>query len=163
MVSLFGDAALSPTAGQYDWVPNYNFDGIEVVETMADRSFRRTQVYRNGIIEIFGLAIVNQEEGRPVLQAPILENIVLKRAAYALRLLQKLQVQPPVFVGISLLRVNGAFLKFSATEPLKGPIENVNLDFDEVLFDAFDDSLKERLRPLLNIMSQSFGLSKWPS
>ena len=90
------------------------------------------------------------------------EQIVIEAVDRYLRVLRELLIEPPFFVILSLLGVNGAFMATSPRQTIVDPhpIDRNRLTAPDVLIERFDADIARELRPAFDSFWNACGISR---
>lgn len=171
-------------AGQYSVDPTRLLDGSQSIQPIGATGFSRRlnldgflsytgrdsechgycQVFRNGVFEFvdtksFGR---NQEIGL-FLPSELYERRIIHAATACMTVLQSLDIETPVLVMLSLIGVKGMRLGVDSWrfdfDGLR-PLEQQHLILPEVSINDFSCDISASLRPLFDLVWQSFGLRR---
>jgi Putative DNA-binding domain len=140
-----------------------NLDGIvNYYAQTQDGAKSYVQVFRNGAIE--GVAVMNREADGAYIVDTVFANMIVAATRQYLAVMKSLDVAFPIFALLSFCNAAGCRMRYTTdmsgmwynTEPLH---ENV-VAFPEITFDDSAADIPALLRPLLNIVSNAFGLGR---
>ena len=146
----------------------YNFDGLLSYKSFDSSNYNYTQLFRNGIIEAvmtinnIRIPLVNKSNTFPMNNY---EVSLFNSLTHFLSLQKQIGVQPPIFIMLSLVNVNGlSFL--GESERLYGPGEEHYFDrniiiLPEIQCDSFGSNLIKILKPVMDIIWNAGGYSEW--
>ncbi len=139
----------------------FNLDGIAraaqwtrnaVAPVMIPSGY--VQVFRNGIVEIVDVTILEVNGENRVFSGEVFELRLLQAVKKHLELQRFLEVEPPMFIMVSLLGVKGYKIpRGSYPANYTEEIDRANLIMPEVMIDTFDvsnDHIAEIMRPIFD-------------
>jgi hypothetical protein len=147
-------ALLKPGALRSGDAPRYNFDGLLRVGRIPVKGPQTyVQLFRSGAVEMAdAYTIDDREEGTPgTIPSIAFERYLLEALPMYLELQEKLKVNPPVLVMLSLLGVRGYEMLHGGQ--IGAPIDRENLLVAEVLFKEFEtdrQAVATRVRPIFD-------------
>ncbi len=135
--------------------PHYNFDGLLVSVQDA-----YTQVFRNGSIESVDTSILGASREHRFTSGSIYETRVLHAMKRYLKAQQRLDVELPLLVMVSLLGVKGYAIRFDSNGFLVDDhrIDRSNLIVPEILIDSYDCDLAGIMKPIFDTIANA---AKW--
>jgi Putative DNA-binding domain len=140
-----------------------NFDGLVYFATFGDgQSTSYLQVFKNGTVESVSSELMY---GSTVIHGARLEgHLVRKSVPSYLKSLQKLQVPPPVFVGLSLIGVANHTMEAAKPSPFgqPQPLGSDMLILPEVVFEAYDADVASTLKPAFDSLWNAAGKTESP-
>jgi hypothetical protein len=136
--------------------PHYNFDGLLVSVRDA-----YTQVFRNGSIESVDTSILSASREHRFTSGSIYETRLLQALKRYVKAQQRLDVELPLVVMISLLGVKGYAIRFDKTGFLVDDhrIDRSNLIVPEILIESYDCDLAGVMKPIFDTIANA---AKWP-
>lgn len=136
--------------------PYYNFDGL-----LLSTQDSYTQFFRNGNIECVDTTILGASEEQHVTSGPIYEVRLLQTVRRFLNAQQKLDVELPLLVMVSLLDVKDYRIRFDINSFFldNHRIDRPNLIVPEVLIDSYSYDLKEIMKPIFDTIANA---ARWP-
>lgn len=112
------------------------------------------QVFRNGIVEVVDVTVLGINGDKKAFLGELFEARLLQAAKKHLELQQSLGIEPPIFIMVSLLGVQGYKINRGASPPnYTEVIDRMNLIIPEVMIDTFDggnDYIASTLRPIFD-------------
>lgn len=160
---------LSPHQLQ-SWGPRYNLDGLLVTGNSGRPSVPSSylQLFRSGAVEaVESLMLRSQHEREagldPLIAASPFENILIVGLDRYLRLLELVQVEPPVVVMLSLIGVKG--YRLCRPDQVMGSVSDYQVDRDtlllpEALMLSFDEPADKLLQPAFDAIWQCVGYER---
>jgi hypothetical protein len=141
--------------------PEFNFDGYAVSATTREPQLCESyvQLFRNGAIEAVWTSFTREKS---LLIGPLERELHLGIPRY-LKLLKKLGVEPPLFVGISLVGVKGLQIitdNWRRTGMFGKPIDRDALLLPEILIEESGSNVGESLRPAMDTIWQASGWAR---
>ncbi len=150
--------------------PRYNFDGLLRPATSRDaRHQAYAQLFRSGAIEVADAwAVADKGKGTPdTIPSVAFERYLLEALPGHLALQEKLGVDPPVLVMLSLIGVGGYRMTVSPSAFDEGePIDRDDLVFPEILLEEYETdprSVASLLRPALDAVWNACGYPRSPN
>jgi hypothetical protein len=144
------------------WDPHFNFDGFVVAHTVGGGEYSSyVQVFRNGAVEAVESAMMDKDDGRRLIPSQLYEEEILNGLDRYLKLLSKVEIQPPYVVMLSLLGIRG-FVMGTSRRPMfrRACIDRDDLVLpDRVLLDV-SEPLDRFMQPLFDSVWQSFGFEQ---
>lgn len=169
--SLYGQRdLLEPFAWQPRDIPNflarqaaldnrYNFDGFLISRFFTDWNSPAayTQVFRNGSLEALDTSILARSGDRRIIYGAEYERRLLLALKRYLDAQKSLGVEPPLFVMVSLLGINGYTIEhYSPSEP-SSHIDRADLIVPEIMIDRFDIEIAEAMKPAFDTIWNAAG------
>lgn len=150
--------------------PRYNFDGLLRPAAWSDGTNQAyAQLFRNGAVEAAdGWALADREQGTPqTIAAVAFERHVFRALAGHLALQERLGVDPPVLVMLTLLGVGGFRMTPSASRFDEGDaIDRDDLVVTEILFEDYEtdhQAVAARMRPAFDAVWNACGFPGSPN
>lgn len=158
-----------PTHGGHTSYGRLNADGYLYHSPVDNDSYRGyVQVFRAGVIELCDSAT---DQPRPdqfgvlTLSAQWLEKWFIEFVSSALALLSDSGVQPPVYIGIGLMRVKGASMPREDRIWHRG-VDTIDKDIllvPTVTSETMSEDAGRLLRPALDAIWQASGIARCPN
>jgi len=147
-----------PLTGLFTWW-RYNFDGLL---TYDDRG-SYTQVFVSGIVEAVDSVILgdrSKDLGEKTIASLRYESALLEALPRYTAMMERLGVEPPVFVMVSLIGVKGRSIlvstpEFSGNKDVK--IDRDALLVPEIMMESFGGKAEEILRPAFDAVWRAGG------
>jgi hypothetical protein len=140
-----------------------NFDGLVVFASFGDgRSSSYLQVFKNGIFESVSAELMY---GSTIIHGAWLEgHLVRKSVPSYLKCLQKLQVPPPIFAGLSLIGVENHTMEAAKPSPFgqPQPLGRDMLLLPEVVFETYNADVATTLKPAFDSVWNAAGKTESP-
>jgi len=146
------------------WNDRYNLDGFLAYSGgREDKSHSYVQLFRNGIIEAVEGLLLEPHEGTLFIPSIAYEEKLISSLTDYISLLKTLNVEPPIFVFLTLLGVKGYSMavdrwKFWISE--SHIIDRDILLLPEVVIESYDVSAKDVLRPCFDSIWNACGHPK---
>jgi hypothetical protein len=154
-LKLVGDM-LSIWPQGYD--SRFNFDGLLTFVASARECNSYVQLFRNGSIEIVNSSML---EGTPLIPKEF-EVELLIHLRESTMLLKRIDIQPPIFIMLSLLGVKG--FKMETTRPTFHPtIEKKDLLVTEVMMENYELDTDRLMKPVFDAVWNACGWPKSPN
>lgn len=156
---------LLPPINLAAWNHRFNLDGFIVFGADEVKCKSYIQYFRNGSIEIYTSTLHSPREGNPQildLYAISVEKICIDYVEKGLQIMERLDVQPPIAVFISILDTNGAAVLYDhfVTQPDHNEIDRDNLLLPAVIIDDFGADVPKALKNTFDMIWQSAGWSR---
>jgi len=144
------------------WNHRINLEGILTYSGgRRDSSHSYVQLYRNGIIEaVEGLLLRAEKKHIP---SVAYEKELLESLPMFLKTLRELNVNPPVFVFLTLAGIKGFEMAVKSSMFLyndRYPIDRDILVLPESLIESYDTDPKEILRPMFDLIWNACGFQR---
>lgn len=145
----------------HGWNERYNLDGLLAHSWDKERrSHSYVQFFRNGIIEAVEGLLLQPYEGRRTIPSIRYEQELIKSFTDYLSLLKTLNVDPPIFIFLTLLGVKGYSM---GVDTWKYDIDEVHtidrdvLQLPEAVIENYDGSAGKILRPCFDAIWNACG------
>jgi hypothetical protein len=141
----------------------YNFDGLLIDSSTDGKARSYVQIFHNGCIEAVNASLLKKRNDRLAIPSVTFEDELRKFLAASLPFLQKLAVEPPLYIMLSLLRVRGYYLGID-----RGyhddivPFDRDMLLVPEAVLESFDDDIDHILHPVFNRVWNACGVPASP-
>jgi len=140
----------------------HNFDGILHYAVVRDTgsTVAYTQFFRNGCIEAVDTFLLSSNN-RPSIPSREYEEKIAKTLGSYLKVMQDIGLQPPVYVALALLHVDGYYMAVSnsiGTMDVQ-PIDRSELLLPEIAIENLGNHPYAILRPLFDMVWNAAG---WP-
>lgn len=148
--------------GALGYDERFNFDGyLTYRRTLDGKQVDYCQLFRNGAIEAVRAGWVTEHYGRKGIPSTSLAEGLIAALGRYFQVQQAFEVQPPVWVMLSLLRCRGLVLWVSLTDsPDEHTIDRDELIMPEVQVDDLNADPSAVLRPVFDILWQAAGFSR---
>lgn len=147
------------------WGHCFNFDGVlsYSVSSQSPASHSYLQVFRNGAIEAVEALLLNDVHAERTIPSIDYERELLKALPGFLMIQKGLNVEPPLFIMLSLVGVKGYTMRVDRfplllDEPY--PIDRDSLLVPEVMIDRFDIHPADAMKPIFDTIWNSTGYSR---
>lgn len=158
------NTTLMPPVCCAGWNDRYNLDGfLSYSASQKGKSHSYTQLFRNGIIEAVEGLLLEPHNGALIIPSIAYEREIISSLGKYLNVLKTLDVEPPVFVFLTLLGVKGYSM---AVDRWKFWIdESLTMDRDilllpEIIIDNYEVSVAKELRPCFDSIWNACGFPK---
>ncbi len=131
------------------WSPRVNLHGFQSYSGNTEDDPRTyVQIFKNGALEAVESSIINWdvEPKDKKLNMRAIENMLINGVSQYLRLLQKLDVNPPFYVFITLMWVRGHFVRPMDMMDEDRPINVDHLELPEAVIDDFGANVAAALK-----------------
>lgn len=136
-----------------------NMDGILAYSLrMNGPGTGYVQLFRSGAIEVVDVPLLQPRRGidNPYIPSTSLEEGLLQSTGQYFQALQEVKVEPPVFVGLSLLGVRGYTLA-TRSRAAGEPVDRDDLILPEQLVESLSASPEAFMRPIFDVLWQACG------
>lgn len=141
------------------WDRRYNFDGFLCHNTRDKLCHSYVQVFRSGAVEAVDARILVNRDGDKLFPAPAVARQLMQAVQNYLAALSAVEVDPPVFVMVSLLGVNGYYIT-GAYEDTEEAFDRDALLLPDVLVEELPVDPARLLRPVFDAIWQASGWSR---
>ncbi|TSC60541.1 MAG: ATPase AAA [Parcubacteria group bacterium LiPW_15] len=145
--------------------PQINVAGVIAHTGAGQKEIARSyvQLFRNGAIEAVETSILarSKTERESVIPIYVIEEQIINYTKNYLNALHSLEINPPIFVFITLTDVKGMSFSsttFKSTSDVH-PIREKNLYCPEVTFGTYDEPVHTTLKPALDLVWNACGIS----
>lgn len=163
--------AQNPTSirpmGVSSWSHRYNFDGFLTFghssQTAGSPSY--FQIFHNGSIESVNSRLLRSRGNNRIIPSLSYERDLIEVLRSSISTQRELNIEPPLFVMLSLLEVSGYTMaidttRYSIDEDEIQPIDRDVLMVPEVLIEHFDCSAADVLKPAFDAVWNAAGLPR---
>jgi hypothetical protein len=154
---------LQPIYSTSGYNTRYNFDGYLICDKREETNLAWSylQLFRNGTLESVNAAILKGRNSIPSL--PFEGRLLHDGLPKYLAALKQLGVQPPVFLGLSLLGISGykvGMPEYHASFAIDSalPIDRDSLILPDVMVETFESNLDEVMKPAFDSIWNAAGL-----
>jgi hypothetical protein len=141
------------------WDRRYNFDGFLCHNTRDNVCHSYVQVFRSGAVEAVDARILVNRDGGRLFPAPAVARQLMQAVQSYLDALNAVEADPPVFVMVSLLHVNGYYIT-GAHEETQEAFDRDALLLPDVLVEELPVDPAWLLRPVFDAIWQASGWSR---
>jgi hypothetical protein len=145
----------------------FNFDGfVTRVAGEEDTSLSYVQMFRSGAVEIVHVDLLTSDGEEAIVDTARFERTLLHEARVWIGIQKELGARAPVFLMLSLQRVNGLSLDGDEkAEENAGahPIDRNELVVSEALLASWDDDAARALKPLFDAVWNAAGCARSPN
>jgi len=157
----FDTGAMKPM-GCGGWDHRYNFDGFLSYAHGKEGTFSYTQVFHQGSIEAVQAALIEAGKQEHPLRTTAIENEIVTHLSRYMNAQQKLGVEPPLFIMLSLLGVAG--YRLGGSDNIWGdaghPIDRNDLIISEVMVEEFGCNAHRVMRPIFDAFWNAGGYER---
>lgn len=143
------------------WNYRYNFEGLLTFanDIREGTTLTYLQVFRNGVLEAVDRVMLEPYAKELYIPGADFEREVAKSLPPYLAFLDELGVQPPVYIGLSLLGVKGYRMATREPRISRSPdiIDRTNLILPEIAVDDFSTDPFRLLRPVFDMIWNAAG------
>lgn len=150
--------------GAGGWNHRYNFDGFLSHARDHEGTFSYAQVFHHGSIEVVQASYIEAGRQDHPIRARVIENEIARHLSQYMNMQQKLGVEPPLFIMLSLLGVGG--FRLSDSDYARGdshPIDRDDLIIPEVMVEEFGLNPHQVMRPVYDAIWNAGGYERDPS
>jgi hypothetical protein len=156
-----------PLLGDHGANSRFTLNGVLTYATLERGAIGYTELYRTGIIEAVDAYILNIDrgDGRTIPSLEF-EHYVLEGVRKYVQLFRELEIQPPIYLGVSLLGVRGVRM---AVHPALAFLRNpASLNDDLVMIPesslaSYDTPVEVPVREQLDMVWNAFGFKESPN
>ena len=147
------------------WNHRYNFDGfLTYSEDREGKSHSYVQLFRNGIVEALEGSILKPRGAEKFIPSIIFERKIIESLSNYLTILKTLNVEPPIFLFLTLVGVRGYPMGVFTKTRMKIE-ENHTIDRDilllpEIVIESYDTDSKDALRPCFDSIWNACGFPR---
>jgi len=141
----------------------YNLDGIlTYYGARNDKSDSYVQFFRNGIIEAVNGIILRPRNHELRIKRKLHEKALIESLDDYITVLKSLEVEPPIFIFLTLLGVKGYFMDAYSDLDIDEihTIDRDDLQLPEVIVEKYDDEAAQVLRPCFYAIWNACGFKK---
>ena len=145
------------------WNSRYNLDGfLTHSDDQEGKSYSYVQLFRNGIIEAVEGLLLEPHKGQLIIPSIAYEQELIKSLAVYLSDLKTLDVEPPIFIFLTLLGVKGYLMAVSKRFffAKSHTIDRDILLLPEIIIESYDVSAKDVLRPCFDSIWNACGFPR---
>ncbi len=146
------------------WSHRYNFDGFLTYSAMTGgRSHSYVQLYRNGIIEAVEGLLLKPHKDQLVIPSVGYERKLIRSLTDYVSVLEKLGIEPPIFVFLTLLGVKDYILGVDQTKISVPTTETIDRDvllLPENVIRSYTVKADEILRPCFDSVWNACGFPR---
>lgn len=146
------------------WSTRHNFDGFLVYSQIeTGLSYSYLQVFRSGIIEAVNTSLFREREDKRFIYGTAYERELLEALPRLLSIQKQIGVEPPLFVMLSLLGVQGYTMGVDRSQYRSDevyPIERDVLNIPEVVVEDFDCDPAKTMKPVFDAIWNAAGLPR---
>ena len=148
--------------GANSWNHRYNFDGILTYSTIPNTDFAYSylQIFQNGILEAVQSSLLKLRDDRKIIPSIAFEEYLIKGLPNLLTIQRQIGVEPPLFIMLSLLDVQGYIMGVDTSRFLYEnfhPIDKKDLVIPEIMIESFECEYAKVLKPLFDSVWNATG------
>jgi hypothetical protein len=150
---------LPPIGYHTNFHQRINIDGAVIFSSEDEPPYKSyNQLYRSGIIEI--VSVFELKEGdRHLIHSHDLEYSLIEVTGKCLKALCNLEIEPPIYVFLTLAGIQNYIFAVGSRLPRGSkPLDRDVLSIPEVVIDNYNSEPHTILRPIFDIVWNSFGL-----
>jgi Putative DNA-binding domain len=153
--------AISLTGNNY----RHNFDGYLTFHQTQNPSICQNyvQLFRTGAIEAVDSCSLQPREGKKFIGGRYFEFYVIGALQGYLKLEEESELQPPLFVMLSLVGVSGYKMHTGIFSDGNDPIDRDTLFLPDIVVESYDVPAGRLLRPAFDALWQASGFERSPS
>lgn len=148
------------------WNHRYNLDGFLTYSPYSRGGEEKTdsyvQLFRNGIIEAVEGQSLQPHGDKLIIPSTAYEKALIKSFADYLSILKTLDVEPPIFIFLTLLGVKGYSMAVSSRFPFATgyTIDRDILQIPEIVIESYDISAQKVLHPIFDTVWNACGFPR---
>ena len=146
------------------WSYMYNIDGYMTYSSSDNIRVisKYNQLFRNGTYEIYSSKIFTKTFHKEMgFDGPLLMANIIAHIKEALKVLNKIDIDPPFYISFSFRNVKGKIMNRDGAYIIPEFTKD-NIDFPLIKVSSYDANIKELLKPNFDILWQIFGYAKSP-
>jgi hypothetical protein len=152
------------------WGPRYNRNGLLITGNSGDPPVPSTylQLFRSGVVEAVESMSLRSQHPRdlgldPIISASAFEGVVIEALKRFLRLLELVEIEPPIVVMLSLVGVKG--YRLCIPGHMNGNISTYKIEDDNFLLpigliQSYTEPVDKVLQPAFDAIWQSVGYAR---
>jgi hypothetical protein len=145
------------------WSDRYNLDGfLTYFRGKEDKSHSYVQLFRNGIIEAVEGLLLEPYEGQLIIPSESYEQELIRSLTNYLSVLNTLNVEPPLFIFLTLLGVKGYSMGVDKSKYRVREVHTIDRDIlslPEVIIDNYDENAEKILKPCFDSIWNACGFA----
>jgi hypothetical protein len=135
----------------------YNFDGfLTHSANIKGKTSSYVQLFRNGVIEAVEASLLEPRGGKLQIPSIAFEEAIIHSLHEYLSFLKTLGVEPPIFVFLALLGVNG----YSMSEHQSDTIDRDVILLPEIVIESYEVKAEDVLKPCFDSIWNACGFPK---
>jgi hypothetical protein len=142
-----------------NWGDRYNFDGLLIYSDDEKGIFSYAQVFHHGSIEAVEASYIEKGKPKHEIRITVLEDQIATNLSRYLNTQQRMGVEPPLFIMLSLLGVAG--YKLGGSDNIWGaaghPIDRNDLIIPEVMVEEYGCDPYQVMRPIFDAIWNAGG------
>jgi hypothetical protein len=144
------------------WDHRYNFDGLLSYARGQGEAFSYLQIFYHGAIEALQASFLEPTGEERIIRSVVIESAMVKSLSRYMRTQEKLGVEPPLFVMLALLGVEGYRIGESDRhwESDGHAIDRNDLIIPEMMVEDFNSDPHRVMRPIFDSMWNAAGWSR---
>ena len=151
--------------GSIGWDGRYNFDGYVTFTQTRDNGGRDAyvQLFRNGAIEAVSSRMCCIYGNQKLIPSVAYEKDIIEGTLRYLNALQALMFEPPLFVILSLVGVNGYTMSVDTHRYWVDRVVTIDRDallVPEIIVESYEANVASLLRPVFDAVWQACGWNK---
>lgn len=160
VVSLIGKSLAPLDSNGYN--TRLNFDGLVNFDPISGLPSCQSyvQFFRTGAIETVNGYMIYPRDGKKVIEGKYFKKKLISTLGAYLKLQEELQVQPPIFVMVTLLGVLGFRMNVGGSSIDNEPIDRDSLFLPDIIIENYDVNVAALLRPTFDTLWQACGLEQ---
>lgn len=143
----------------------HNFDGFFLFHRPQSSSIFESyvQVFRTGAVEAVDSRSMRPSDGKKLIAGNYFEQHISSALHNYLKLEEELQLQPPLFVMLSLVGVMGYKMYTGPFSDDNDPIDRDTLFLPDIIVESYDTPAATIFRPAFDALWQAAGFGRSPS
>lgn len=163
VVSLIGKS-LAPL-GSSGYNTRLNFDGLLNFDQVSGGPSCRSyvQVFGTGAIETVDGYTIHPRDGKKIIGGKYVVRELISTLGAYLKVEEQLELQPPIFVMVTLLGITGFKMYVEGWGRESEPIDRDTLFLPDIIVENYDVNAATLLRPTFDTLWQACGFEQSPS
>ena len=146
------------------WSDRYNLDGfLTYLRGKEDKSHSYVQLFRNGIIEAVEGLLLEPYEGQLIIPSKSYEPELIRSLTDYLPVLNTLNVEPPLFIFLTLLGVKGYSMGVDTSKYRVREVHTIDRDIlqlPEIIVESYDVRAEDVLKPCFDSIWNACGFPR---
>jgi hypothetical protein len=140
----------------------YNLDGfLTYYGSDGGQSHSYVQLFKNGIIEAVNASLFATQKGKKLIPSIAYEKALITSShKYLINVLKTLNVEPPIFMFLTLLGVKGYSMSIDPNRSYRYGVHEIDRDvvlLPEVIIESYDVQAEDVLRPCFDSVWNACG------
>ncbi len=151
--------------GKENFNHRYNIDGLLTFSSFPNKkdSYSYVQLYRNGIIEAVNSELLWSGDRSRYINPTLIEKAIVESIPNYMEVCQKFNIDPPIFLFLTLVDVKDYVIPSRASWNLKNPIDRDILLIPEVIIEDLNFEPSLLLKPIFDSIWNACGFHRSPN